>query len=81
MKPEPVFEAAEAALSRYTAEERAAIPVILLTPQGELLSQRLVEELTTAPGHGPHLRPLRRRGRAHRRGGWRRGGSAWAITC
>ena len=49
MKPEPVFEAAEAALSGYTAEECAAIPVILLTPQGELLNQRLVEELTAAP--------------------------------
>ena len=49
MKPEPVFEAAEAALSNYTEEERAAIPIILLTPQGELLNQRLVEELSTAP--------------------------------
>ena len=49
MKPEPVFEAAEAALSRYTGEERAAIPAILLTPQGELLNQRIVEELATAP--------------------------------
>ena len=34
MKPEPVFEAAEAALSGYTADERTEIPVILLTPQG-----------------------------------------------
>ena len=49
MKPEPVFEAAEAALSGYTEEKRAAIPVILLTPQGELLTQRMVEELATAP--------------------------------
>ncbi len=49
MKPEPVFEATEAALSGYSNEERAAIPVILLTPQGELLSQKLVEELTAAP--------------------------------
>ena len=49
MKPEPVFEATEAALSGYTAQERAKIPVILLTPQGELLTQRLVEELATAP--------------------------------
>ena len=49
MKPEPVFEAAEAALSAYTAEQRAQIPVILLTPQGELLTQRLVEELSTSP--------------------------------
>ncbi len=49
MKPEPVFEAAESALSSYTDEERAAIPAILLTPQGELLNQRMVEELATAP--------------------------------
>ena len=49
MKPEPVFEAAEAALSRYSDDDRAEIPVILLTPQGELLTQRLVEELSTAP--------------------------------
>ena len=50
MKPEPVFEAAEAALSSYSDEQRAEIPVILLTPQGELLKQSLVEELTGAPG-------------------------------
>ena len=49
MKPEPVFEAAEAALSGYSAEEREEIPVILTTPQGELLTQRLVEELSEAP--------------------------------
>ena len=49
MKPEPVFEAAGAALSSYTDEQRAEIPVILLTPQGELLTQRLVEELAAAP--------------------------------
>ncbi len=49
MKPEPVFEATEAALSSYSNEERAQIPVILLTPQGELLNQNLVEELTAAP--------------------------------
>ena len=50
MKPEPVFEAAEAVLSGYDAEGgdgagRNAIPVIFLTPQGELLTQKLVEEL------------------------------------
>ena len=49
MKPEPVFEAAESALARYAAEERCRIPVILLTPQGELLTQKLVEELSEAP--------------------------------
>ena len=49
MKPEPVFEAAEAALSGYTGDERVQIPVILTTPQGELLTQPLVEELAQAP--------------------------------
>ena len=49
MKPEPVFEAADATLSGYTAEERGEIPVILTTPQGELLTQRIVEELSEAP--------------------------------
>ena len=49
MKPEPVFEAAEAALSGYAVDDRAKIPVILTTPQGEQLTQRLVEELSLAP--------------------------------
>ncbi len=49
MKPEPVFEAAEDALSCYTDAQRAATPVIMLTPQGGLLTQKLVEELSAAP--------------------------------
>ena len=49
MKPEPVFEAAEAALSEYSGHQRGQIPVILTTPQGELLTQKLVEEFTQAP--------------------------------
>ena len=49
MKPEPVFEATEAALSGYSETQRNAIPVIFLTPQGELLTQKLVEELSAAP--------------------------------
>ena len=49
LKPEPVFEAAESALSAYTAAERREIPVILFTPQGELLTQNLAEELAQAP--------------------------------
>ena len=49
LKPEPVFEATEAALSIYSEAERADIPIILFTPQGELLTQRLVEELSQAP--------------------------------
>ncbi len=34
LKPEPVFEATEAALSGYTDRERKAIPIILFTPKG-----------------------------------------------
>ncbi len=49
MKPEPVFEATEAALSGYTDAARNEIPVLFLTPQGELLNQPLVEELSAAP--------------------------------
>ena len=49
MKPGPVFEAAESALSGYTSEQRGCTPVVLLTPQGEPLTQRIVEELAQAP--------------------------------
>ena len=49
LKPEPVFEATEAALSGYSDAKREAIPIILFTPQGELLTQRVVEELAEAP--------------------------------
>jgi tRNA (guanine37-N1)-methyltransferase len=49
MKAEPVFEATEAALSGYSDAERKGIPIILFTPQGEMMTQRLVEELSQAP--------------------------------
>ncbi len=49
LKPEPVFDATEAALSEYTESQRALIPIILFTPQGECLTQRIVEELAQAP--------------------------------
>ena len=49
LKPEPVFEATDAALSGYSDSERADIPIILFTPQGEVLTQRVVEELARAP--------------------------------
>ena len=48
MKPEPVFEATEAALSGYSEADRAEIPIILFTPQGEMLTQQVVEELSRA---------------------------------
>ena len=49
LKPEPVFEAVEAALSGYSEAEREDIPIILFTPQGEILTQRVVEDLVQAP--------------------------------
>ena len=49
LKPEPVFEATEAALSGYSDTERAEIPIILFTPQGDMLTQQVVEELSQAP--------------------------------
>ena len=49
LKPEPVFEAAEDVLSMYTAQERASIPIVLLTPQGELFNQKIALELARGP--------------------------------
>ena len=48
MKPEPVFEAVETVLglaSRAGHAQPPPIPVILLTPQGRVFSQRLAQEL------------------------------------
>jgi tRNA (guanine37-N1)-methyltransferase len=53
MKPEPVFEAVESVLEFASAPTpplpvegaRQRIPVILLTPQGRVFTQRLAEEL------------------------------------
>jgi tRNA (guanine37-N1)-methyltransferase len=44
MKPEPVFEALETILGNDPTQP-AAIPVILLTPQGRVFTQRVAEEL------------------------------------
>jgi tRNA (guanine37-N1)-methyltransferase len=41
MKPEPVFEAVESILG-----PRAGCPIILLTPQGRVFTQRVAEELS-----------------------------------
>jgi len=49
LKPEPIFEAVEAVLAPYSATERAAIPIILLSPQGVVLDQGGVEELARCP--------------------------------
>ena len=50
MKPEPMLRSCRSGTRRaIPASERAEIPILLLTPQGELLTQRLVEELSGAP--------------------------------
>ena len=49
MKPEPIFEAVEAVLSAYPTETRATIPIILLSPQGKVLTQKMAETLAQAP--------------------------------
>jgi tRNA (guanine37-N1)-methyltransferase len=53
MKPEPVFEAIESVLAlnsphrspRPAADTRQGMPIILLTPQGRVFTQRMAEEL------------------------------------
>ena len=50
MKPEPVFESVEAALSPYPEELRREIPVILLSPQGRPFRQNIAGELADSPG-------------------------------
>ena len=47
MKPEPVFEAVESVLGLETLQSRpVTIPVILMTPQGRVFTQRVAEELS-----------------------------------
>ncbi len=49
MKPEPVFEAVESVLghaSRTLQAKPIVVPVILLTPQGRVFTQRVAEELS-----------------------------------
>jgi len=46
MKPEPVFEAVESVLGLDTLQTQPVIvPIILLTPQGRVFTQRVAEEL------------------------------------
>ena len=47
MKPEPVFEAVETILG-FTSNQTqlAPVPIILLTPQGRVFTQRVAEELS-----------------------------------
>ncbi len=47
MKPEPVFEAVESVLGIAAPQTQpVTVPVILLTPQGRVFSQRVAEELS-----------------------------------
>ena len=47
MKPEPVFEAVESVLGMDAAQHQPTpVPVILLTPQGRVFTQRVAEELS-----------------------------------
>lgn len=47
MKPEPVFEAIESVLGLSSGQAQPpAVPVILLTPQGRVFTQRVAEELS-----------------------------------
>jgi tRNA (guanine37-N1)-methyltransferase len=46
LKPEPIYEAAEAVMAQIRQEVKGKVlPVILLTPQGHLFSQALAQEL------------------------------------
>ena len=49
LKPEPLFEAVESVLASCTPEERRRVPIVLLSPQGRLLGQQLVDELARYP--------------------------------
>ena len=47
MKPEPVFEAVESVLGFTSPQTQpVTVPVILLTPQGRVFTQRVAEELS-----------------------------------
>ena len=46
MKPEPIFGAVEDTLSGVLKDERGAVPIILMSPQGEALNQQMVEDLS-----------------------------------
>ena len=49
MKPEPLFAATEAVLALAEPTTRGDVPVVLMTPQGQLFSQRIADELARAP--------------------------------
>ena len=46
MKPEPIFEAVEAIKAELAQKDITDVPVILMTPQGQLLTQAVAQKLT-----------------------------------
>ena len=64
MKPEPIFEGVETILSGITQLEMATTRVILTSPQGKLLNQKMVEEFCPATIPDCPVRSLRGGGRA-----------------
>lgn len=49
LKPDPIFEAVDDLLSSHSDEQRAAIPIILTSPQGETLTQAMAQEFSLIP--------------------------------
>lgn len=49
LKPEPVFEAVESVVDAYPPDEQSDIPIVLLSPQGKILNQQIVDELAGFP--------------------------------
>ena len=50
MKPGPIFEAVEDALSDFPGDVRDSVPVVLLSPQGRRLDQKVAADLASKPG-------------------------------
>ena len=50
MKPGPIFEAVEDALSDFPGDVRDSVPVVLLSPQGRRLDQNVSADLASKPG-------------------------------
>lgn len=50
LKPEPVFAAVDAALAEMPSDDTDRMPVVLTSPQGQVLNQALVNEFAEAPG-------------------------------
>ena len=49
LKPDLIFEAVDDLLSSHSDEERSTIPIIMTSPQGEILTQAIAQELSLLP--------------------------------